>query len=102
MVRRLFNVDNIKYRFLSDSGHSIRFLNKLRKSIQSSNRISEKFFITSCKLGRCIQLSYFAYHLGPCPFMANKNFVKEVRVKVEFLESSQKNFMKMKTFLTKA
>ena len=31
--------------------------------------------------------------------MANKNFVKEVRTKVEFLDLSQKAFTKMKHFL---
>ena len=33
-ARQLF----IKYRFLSDSGHSVRFLNRFEKFIQSSNR----------------------------------------------------------------
>ena len=38
-----FNVANIKYRSLSNSGDSIRFLNRSGKFIQSSNRISEMF-----------------------------------------------------------
>ena len=35
---------------------------------------------------------------GPCRFMTTKSFVKEVRLKVQFLELSQKAFMKMKHF----
>ena len=46
IARQLFNVANIKYRFLSGSGHSVRFLNGFGKLIQSSNRISEKLFLT--------------------------------------------------------
>ena len=39
-----------------------------------------------------------AYHTGPYRFLTNKNFVIEVRIKVEFSESSQKAFRKMKQF----
>ena len=46
MARQLFNVANIKYRCLSYGGHSVRFLNRSGKFIQSSNRISEMFFFT--------------------------------------------------------
>ena len=45
-------------------------------------------------------LYIIAYHLGPYRFMTNKNFVKEVRIKVEFLELSQKSFTKMKVLKT--
>ena len=44
MARQLFNVAEIKYRCLSNGGHSVRFLNRFGKFIQSSNRISEMFF----------------------------------------------------------
>ena len=46
MVRQLFNVANIKYCFLGNDGHSVRFLNRLGKFIQSSNTILEMFFFT--------------------------------------------------------
>ena len=39
-----------------------------------------------------------AYHLGPYRFLTNKNFVIEVRIKVESSELSQKAFRKMKQF----
>ena len=43
----IFNVAEIKYHFLSNGGHSVRFLNRFGKFIQSSNRISE-MFLFSC------------------------------------------------------
>ena len=46
MVRQLFNVINIKYCFLSNDGHSVRFLNRFGKLSRSSNTISEMFFFT--------------------------------------------------------
>ena len=39
-----------------------------------------------------------AYHLGPYQFLTNKHFVIEVRIEVEFSDSSQKAFRKMKQF----
>ena len=76
MARQLFNVANIKYCFLSDAGHSVRFLNRSGKFIQSSNRISEMFFFTWC-LEDKFSPHIPAYHLGPCRFMTNKNFVNK-------------------------
>ena len=55
------------------------------------------FFFTCCLVGKFSPHNP-AYHLGPYPFMTNKNFVKEVKIKVEFLELSQKVFAKMKQF----
>ena len=39
-----------------------------------------------------------AYHLGPYRFLTDKNFVIEVRIKVEFSELSETAFRKMKQF----
>ena len=36
----------IKHGYLSNGGHSVLFLNNFGKYIQSSNRISEMFFLT--------------------------------------------------------
>ena len=47
---------------------------------------------------RKIHLHIPAYHLGPYRFLTNKNSVIEVRIRVEFSESSQKAFRKMKQF----
>ena len=47
---------------------------------------------------RKIHPHILAYHLGPYRFLTNKNFVTEVRIKVEFSESSQKAFRKMTQF----
>ena len=81
MVRQLFNVASTKYRCLGNGGHSVRFLNRLGNFFQSSNRISEKFFLTRCLVDK-FSPHISAYHLGPCRFMANKNFVKEGTIKV--------------------
>ena len=97
MARQLFNVANIKYRCLSYGGHSVRFLNRSGKFIQSSNRVSEMFFFTWCSADKSSP-HISAYHLGPWRFMANKHFVKEVRIKVEFSKLSQKGFTTMIQF----
>ena len=44
MGRQLFNVADIKYRCLSNGGHSLRFLNRSEKFIQSLDIIHEKSF----------------------------------------------------------
>ena len=43
IARKLFNLANIKYGLRNNGGHSVRFLNRFGKCIQSSNRISEVF-----------------------------------------------------------
>ena len=59
--------------------------------------MSEMFFFTWSSVDK-FSPHIPAYHLGPYQFMTNKNFVKEVRIKVEFSELSQKAFRKMKQF----
>ena len=73
MARQLFNVAKT-YRCLSNGGHSVRFLNRFGKFSQLSNRISEKFSLIWCFVNR-FSSHISAYHLGPCRFMANKNFL---------------------------
>ena len=97
MARQLYNIADIKHCFLSNGGHSVQLLNRFWKCILWSNRMSELFFLTRCLIDK-FSPHISAYHLGPCRFMANKIFVKEVRLKVEFLELSQKAFTKMKHF----
>ena len=48
MARQLFNVANIKYRCMSNGGHSVRPVNRIRKFIESSTRIPEKFSLIWC------------------------------------------------------
>ena len=94
MARQLFNVGEIKYRCLSNGGQSVIFVNRFGKFIQSSNRISEMFFFSWCSVDK-FSPHISVYHLGHWRFVANKNFVKEVRIKVEFSELSQKAFTTM-------
>ena len=94
MARQLFNVANIKYHCLSNGGHSIRFLNRFGKVSQSPNRISEKFALT-WRLVDKLSPYISAYYSGICWFMANKNFLKDATLEVEFSELSQKAFTKM-------
>ena len=58
MAGQLFNVANIKYRCLSNGGHSVRFLNRSGKFVQPSIRISEVFFFTWCSVDKFIPHIY--------------------------------------------
>ena len=75
MARQLFNLANIKHRFLSNDGNSVRFLNRFGKFIRSLNRISEMFFFTWCLVDK-FSPRIHAYHSGSWRFIANKLLLK--------------------------
>ena len=93
----LFDVANIKYSFMSNDGHSVRFLNRFGKFAYHRIRYQKCFSLFDI-LWINSALTLLVYYLGPYRFMRNKNFVKEARTKVEFSELSRKVFTKMKQF----
>ena len=62
-------------------GQSVQFLNRFRTYSQSSNRIKEILFVIWCLVDKFSPRIY-AHHLGQCWFMANKTFVKKIRLKL--------------------
>ena len=68
MERKLLNVANIKHYCLSNGGHSVQFVIRFGKFIQSPNRVSRKLHKFRPHIS--------AYKLSQCRFMVNKNMKK--------------------------
>ena len=98
LERQLFNVADIKYWTLSKWWCSSSSISKQIWKIYSIVEYNiQKFFLTWCLVDK-FGARIYAYDLGPCRFSANKNSVKEVRLKVKFSELSEKAFTKMIRF----
>ena len=73
MARQLFNVAKIKYHCLNNGGHSVRFLNRFGKFIQSSNKISD---VSS----RSIQPSHFCLSFRPLLVHGKQKFSERCQI----------------------